>query len=47
MQQPVHFKLRQALRLTDVHGARLTVRFVDMAGRSAVLEYSPADEPDE
>ena len=42
MPHPVHFKLGQALRMTDVHGARLMVRFVDMAGRSALLEYWPA-----
>ena len=40
---PVHFKLGQTLRMTDVHGSRLMVRFVDMAGRSALLEYWPAE----
>ncbi len=29
---PVHFKLGQTLRMTDVHGFRLMVRFVDMGG---------------
>ena len=38
---PVHFKLGQNLRMTDVRGFRLMVRFVDMAGRSALVEYWP------
>lgn len=42
---PVHFKLGQALRMTDVHGSRLMVRFVDMEGRSALLEHWPAADP--
>ena len=40
-QQPVHFKLGEAMRLTDVHGAERLVRFVEMAGNSSVLEYEP------
>ena len=38
-QQPVHFKLNQPLRLTDVNGVEWTVRFVEMVGKSALLEY--------
>ena len=34
-QQPVHFKLREAMRLTDVHGAERLVRFVEMTGNSS------------
>ena len=37
--QPVHFKLGEAMRLTDVHGAEWQVRFVEMMGNSSVLEY--------
>ena len=40
-QQPVHFKLGEPLRLTDVRGAEWSVRFVDMTGNSSVLEYEP------
>ena len=40
-QQPVHFKLGEAMRLTDVHGAEWLVRFVEMIGNSSVLEYEP------
>ena len=40
-QQPVHFKLNEAMRLTDVHGAQWMVRFVEMSGNSSVLEYEP------
>ena len=40
-QQPVHFKLGEALRLTDMHGAEWLVRFVEMLGNSSVLEYEP------
>ena len=38
---PVHFKLGQALRLTDVDGSRRMIRFVEMAGRSSLLDYWP------
>ena len=40
-QQPVHFKLNQPLRLTDVNGFEWIVRFVEMIGKSALLEYEP------
>ena len=40
-QQPVHFKLGEPLRLTDVRGAEWLVRFVEMTGNSSVLEYEP------
>ena len=40
-QQPVHFKLNQPLRLTDVNGVEWTVRFVEMVGKSTLLEYEP------
>jgi hypothetical protein len=29
------------MRLTDVHGAEWMVRFVEIMGNSAVLEYEP------
>ena len=38
-QQPVHFKLNRPLRLTDVNGAEWIVRFIEMIGKSALLEY--------
>ena len=38
---PVHFKLGEPLRLTDVRGAEWLVRFVEMTGNSSVLEYEP------
>ena len=42
-QQPVHFRLNHPLRLTDVSGFEWIVRFVEMIGKSALLEYeSPA-----
>ena len=37
--QPVSFKLTQPLLLTDVHGSERIVRFLDMFGKSALLEY--------
>ena len=37
-QQPVHFKLNQPLRLTDVSGFEWIVRFIEMIGKSALLE---------
>lgn len=40
-QQPVHFKFSQPLRLTDVHGSEWSVRFIDMFGKSSLLEYRP------
>ena len=39
--QPVHFVLGEELRLTDVDGREVMVRIVDIAGRSALLEYRP------
>ena len=49
-QQPVQFKLNQPLRLTDVHGSEWSVRFIDMLGKSSLLEYRPprsaADPPE-
>ena len=42
-QQPVHFKLNQSLRLTDVNGFEWIVRFVEMIGTTALLEYEPPD----
>ena len=38
-QQPVHFKLNQPLRLTDVNGFEWVVRFIEMIGKAALLEY--------
>ena len=43
-QQPVDFKLNQPLRLTDVHGSEWVVRFIDMFGKSALLEYQPPEQ---
>ncbi len=42
--QPVHFALGEDLRLTDAYGYELLVRIVDIAGRSALVEYRPAPE---
>ncbi len=42
-QQPVYFKLNQPLRLTDVNGSEWIVRFVEMVGKSVLLEYTPPD----
>ena len=39
-QQPVHFRPGEELRLTDAEGAELLVRIVDIAGRSALVEYA-------
>ena len=44
-QQPVHFKLNQPLRLTDVHGSEWSVRFIDLFGKSSLLEYRPPRPP--
>ena len=41
--QPVQFSLKQPLRLTDVYGSELIVRFVEMLGKSALVEYSPPE----
>ena len=40
-QQPVHFRLSKPLRLTDAFGVELSVAFVDIRGRSALVEYRP------
>ncbi len=40
-QQPVHFKLNQPLRLTDVNGFEWMVRFIEMIGKSVLLEFQP------
>ena len=40
-QQPVHFKLNRPLRLTDVNGIEWIVRFIEMIGKSALLEFEP------
>ena len=40
-QQPVHFAFGEDLRLTDSDGREAIVRIVDVAGRSALLEYHP------
>ena len=39
--QPVHFRLGQSLLLTDVNGFEWTVRFVEMIGKSSLVEYRP------
>ena len=46
-QQPVHFRLRQPLRLTDAFGVELSVTIIDIIGRSALLEYRPFQPPEE
>ncbi len=38
-QQPVHFRLNQSVRLTDVGGFEWVVRFVEMVGASVLVEY--------
>ncbi len=38
-QQPVPFRLGKAMRLTDAHGAELSVVIVDIAGRAALVKY--------
>ena len=45
-QQPVHFKLNQPLRLTDVNGFEWVVRFIEMIGTSALLEYEAPSHQD-
>ena len=40
-QQPVYFKLNQPLRLTDINGFEWNVRFIEMIGKLALLEYDP------
>ncbi len=43
-QQPVHFIPGEELKLTDVEGVTLRVRIVDIVGRSALVEYSDAQQ---
>ena len=40
-QQPVQFAYGEELRLTDADGREMLVRFLDIGGRSALLEYRP------
>ena len=42
-QQPVLLSLKQPLKLTDVYGSECIVRFVEMIGKSALLEYEPTE----
>ena len=44
-QQPVQFKLNRPLSLTDVNGVGRIVRFIDMIGKSALLEHEPPASP--
>ncbi|MDE0314507.1 MAG: putative DNA binding domain-containing protein [Candidatus Poribacteria bacterium] len=37
--QPVHFVLGDDLHLTDAHGTELTVRIIEIIGKSVLLEY--------
>lgn len=39
--QPVHFLLGEDLLLTDARGREMLARIVDIAGRSALVEYRP------
>ena len=41
MQQPVHFSLNEAVRLTDSMGAEATLWFREMVGSSCVFDYRP------
>lgn len=45
-QQPVHFMLGEDLHLTDADGSELTVRIVEIVGRSALVEYRPFSKGD-
>ena len=38
-QQPVSFRLGRPIRLTDAYGFELSVRILDIVGKSALLEY--------
>ena len=42
--QPVHFLLGEKLRLTDADGNELWIRVIDIVGKSALVEYHPAEE---
>ncbi len=39
--QPVPFRLGQPMRLTDSHGAELSVTIVELIGKAALVEYRP------
>ncbi len=41
--EPVQFNLEQPLRLTDIYGVEWIVRFIEMIGKSALLEYYPPE----
>lgn len=41
--QPVQFSLEQPLRLTDAYGSEWKVRFIEMIGKAALLEYLPPE----
>ena len=38
-QQPVHFIFGEELRLTDADGKEMLVRFIEIVGRSVLVEY--------
>lgn len=40
-QQPVPFRPSKPMRLTDAHGAELSVTIVEILGRSSLIEYRP------
>ena len=42
-EQPVHFVLGEAQRLTENEGREALVRIVDIVGRSALVEYRPVE----
>ena len=42
-QQPVPFRPGKPMRLTDAHGAELSVTIVDIVGQSSLLEYRPLE----
>ena len=41
--QPVYFLLGEELRLTDTFGGEMVVRILDVADRTALVEYRPVD----
>ena len=41
--QPVHFVPGEELRLVDANGTKMLIRILDIAGRSALVEYRAAD----
>lgn len=45
--QPVSFLLGEELRLSDAKGVELWARFIDIAGRSALIQYRPVVEDHE